>query len=102
MGSSQELTTALGLNFPTAISTYLVGGLMGGVIFGLLQPLRSSVLGSFTIGTLSSFPISLGFMPAAVSRADWFPEGVIVALAISMIIGGGLGAVYHAEPQSGK
>jgi hypothetical protein len=84
-----------GLNFPEIILLYVVGGLVGGILIGLLRPLRSTAVGSFVIGTISAFPSFLGYILMTYPRTDWYPFGVLAALGGSMALCGSLGFWFY-------
>jgi len=86
-----------GLNLPTILLLYAAGGLVGGVIVAVLRPLRSTAFGSFVIGTISTYPLAIAFEMLGMPRVDLYPEGVFVALGLSLIFGGGIGAVMHGR-----
>lgn len=84
-------------SLPVVLLYYGIGGLLGGVIIGLLRPLRSTALGSFMIGTLSSVPLLMLFCYSMAPRSQWYPRGVVAIVLTALIMGGGLGAAFHGE-----
>jgi len=79
------------------IVIYLVGGLCGGLIAGILRPLGSTTLGSACVGFLSTIPFFSAVMGVGIPKSDWYPAGVSLCLIFSLIMGGGLGAVFHDQ-----
>jgi hypothetical protein len=84
------------VGLPTALAVYFIGGLAGGLIIGLLRPLRSTAIGSFVIGTLSSIPLLLVIIAVAFPRSGWYPLGAISLAITAVAVGGGLGAYLHS------
>jgi peptidoglycan/LPS O-acetylase OafA/YrhL len=94
-GEASAIKRDTGLNFPEIILLYVVGGLVGGVLIGLLRPLRSTAVGSFVIGTISAFPCFMGYILMTDPRTDWYPFGVLAALGGSMALCGSLGFWFY-------
>jgi hypothetical protein len=85
------------VGFPTVLACYLIGGLAGGLIIGLFRPLRSTAIGSFFIGTVSSVPLLLCIIVLMLPRSTWYPIGVISGAITAVLMGGGIGAAMHGE-----
>ncbi|HSU93712.1 MAG TPA: hypothetical protein VLI43_08365 [Gemmatimonadaceae bacterium] len=84
-----------GLNFPEILLLYVAGGLVGGVLIGLLRPLRSTAVGSFVLGSISAFPCFMGYILMTYPRTEWYPFGVLAALGGSMALCGSLGFWFY-------
>jgi hypothetical protein len=84
-----------GLNFPEILLLYVAGGLVGGVLIGLLRPLRSTAVGSFVLGSISAFPCFMGYILMTSPRTEWYPFGVLAALGGSMALCGSLGFWFY-------
>ena len=90
---------ANGMGLLAILAVYAISGLTGGVLIGLLRPLRSTSIGSFCIGTVSSTPFCLCLAFMIFPRSEWYPPGVIMAMIVAILMGGGLGAVLYDQTQ---
>jgi len=79
-----------GLSLGSVIVVYVVGGVLGGVMFAVFAPLGATRFGSAVVGTLIMLPVSVGavlFHPQA-SLGDSDTWAAIVTCAV--IMGGGV------------
>jgi hypothetical protein len=81
-----------GVRLPTVGGTYLVSGLVGGAVVGLLRPWADNGFGAFVVGLLAGVPITAGLMvcvagwPSAWSNNDQrgFP---VLAIMVGTALG---------------
>jgi hypothetical protein len=48
-----------GLTLPVVLGIYLVGGVGGGLIYGVVAPIGTYLLGAFVVGSLVSMPLAV-------------------------------------------
>jgi hypothetical protein len=87
IGGAQSFERTLGIELGKLTGIYFAGGLAGGLIIGLLRPLRASPWGSFVLGFFAGLPLAFGIMTATTPRHEW--DFVFVVLA-AILEGGGL------------
>lgn len=82
---------------------YFAGFTTGGLLVGLLSPLRRWAVGSMLLGIVFTLPVYALFTAAyakdAADPSSWLGPGVLVA---SVIVGGGLGLWVWSNEQRGS
>lgn len=96
LGGKAMFVARMKMGLLPILAMYLFGGLVGGLIIGFLRPLRSTSIGSFFIGTVSSIPVILLMVFVGLPRVIWYPVGVIGGVIAALLMGG-LGAALHGE-----
>lgn len=90
-----------GLSLGSTLLTYLAGGIVGGILYGVLAPLARWRFGAFMVGYIVAIPVCLGAAVALPdvdfgSRVTWF------ALAIAPLAGGIVGYQQWGWSPSGR
>lgn len=70
-----------------ALAAYWVGGLLGGVIFGLIKPLARNAFGAVVVGIVVATPASVAVV-LAVDGKDVIWEAVVIMAVIFGTAGG--------------
>lgn len=85
----------LGVSAGAALMLYMVGGLAGGVVAGLLNPLARSLCGFVVIGIAATIPMSIG-TGVLLSGAFWERTESLFAFGFTTVVfGGGMGWIIH-------
>ena len=83
----------LGTTYRDVVRVYYGAGLVGGLLMGLVWPIRRSVVGSALIGVLGIFPLYYGFAIQRSPRSEWLSaESLVTACVLSVVVGSSLGA----------
>jgi hypothetical protein len=75
-------------SLPIVIAVYILGGIVGGALFGLLLPLTKWRLGALGVGIAVACPVYLG--ASLVIQDGDIVSGLIAAICVGAIIGYGL------------
>ena len=79
-----------GLTLPTIIGIYVLGGVVGGSFFWVLQVIRGSTWGRALIGFVCVLPMmSMGLLLAEVDAS--VERRIIAAVVSAAVVGGGIG-----------
>lgn len=62
-----------GVTLPTVILVYIVGGVLGGAVVGLLLPLARYKVGATLVGILAAIPVVGGAMLSMSGLPPWEP-----------------------------
>ena len=79
----------------STVMIYLLGGLLGGSLMGLLSPLSRTRPGSIAVGMLAFLPVTLGFAfisEGAPSR--WDNAVVFASMMTAVLLGGWTGYLF--------
>jgi MFS family permease len=87
----------MGMSLPQAIATYWAGAVLGGVLVGILLPMARWRVGAFVLGTLGTLPFFMLVSLLIAADAPWFPDQVIMALLVSMVLGGLMGLYIRSN-----
>jgi hypothetical protein len=87
----------MGMTLPQAIATYWAGAVLGGVLVGILLPMARWGVGAFVLGTLATLPFFMLVSLLIAADAPWFPDQVIMALLVSMVLGGLMGLYIRSN-----
>jgi len=85
----------IGLPYWNVVLLYLWGGASGGLIAGALLSFVTSQWRAMALGCLATLPMFLAAIPSMLPRAEWYPPGVTIALIVSVVVGGGWGAMAY-------
>lgn len=77
------------------VLSYLVAGLVGGAVVGVLKPLGRSVVGSALLGFLASMPVFLAFQYFDQGPAVWSTGRLIDMVLFACVLGAPLGVIYR-------
>lgn len=81
-----------GSTYSRTVFLYYAAFITGGVILGLLHPLRRWALGSMLLGFLFVLPVYASFVLIDASPSERFSTwNVCGTLAASLVVGGGVG-----------
>jgi MFS family permease len=81
-----------GTSYSVTILVYYVGFAVGGLMVGLLAPLRKWPLGSALLGFLLMLPMYSAFVIVKAPRSEWLtPFWILSTLGVSVVGGGALG-----------
>lgn len=85
-------------SYSATVVVYYVGFALGGLIVGMLLPLRRSPAGAALLGFLFMLPMYAGFLIVNVPRAEWLnPFWIVSTLAVSAVGGTLLGLWLRSE-----
>lgn len=75
------------------IAVYVAAGIVGGAIFGLLQPIVQWAIGAAVLGTIVAIPAYVGMRIAVHGLAAWTRGDTSDVLVLSLLLGsiGGVG-----------
>ena len=78
----------LDTTYQDVVLVYYAGGFSGGILLGLLWPLRRWVLGSALLGVVGVFPMYYGFAIQQSPRSEWLAaRNLWTALLLSLFVG---------------
>ena len=83
-----------GRDLAQILTSYLVAGLVGGAIVGLLRPFNSTVIGSAITGFIASFSVFLAMNTLLAGNPSRWPEGEWWTVLVISIIAGPLVGMY--------
>jgi hypothetical protein len=79
--------------FTEVATLYLMGGVGGGLIVGLLRPLLRRRWGAALVGILAAIPVGLGFQMMRIGSAPWGTKDTLVVAIFSVALGATVGWV---------
>lgn len=83
-----------------AVAAYSVGGVTGGVLAGLVYPLRKYALGSVMVGFLLAAPAAVGIIVVTTPKQEmWTIGGIPGALIAAALVGGLVGLQIWSEDE---
>jgi hypothetical protein len=90
-----EAFDRLHTTYGAVVRLYYTGGLSGGILLGLLWPLRRWPLGSVLLGIIGVFPVYYGAFLLESPRAEWFTfNNFTPALLLAFLVGSPVGLLY--------
>jgi hypothetical protein len=96
LGGAAAFSAKTHMAIGEALLFYLLGGLSGGILIGVLRPLRGTTMGSFVIGFCAALPLSAMAALSVIERKEWYPLAAIT-IVMSALLAGGLGAALFGE-----
>lgn len=78
----------IGVSLPTVLVVYLLGGVVGGGLVGVLLPIaQSSLLGAMAIGILGMAPIITGAVITVYGVPPWKSNAMRPIIGLSIMLG---------------
>jgi len=88
-----------GISWLDAVLTYYGAFALGGLLVGLLLPLRRFALGSITLGFVGVFPAYAAFTVQLRRRDELGAGDLLLAIVFSAVVGGAVGYTSWREDQ---
>ena len=89
-----QLFLPYGTTLWLVVGLYLVGGLAGGLITGLLRPLAKWRWGAALIGVFAAIPVGLGCRLMQAGFAPWELNDSLTMMIFSVALGASVGWIY--------
>jgi hypothetical protein len=77
--------------FAEVAALYLIGGVGGGLIVGLLRPLLRWRWGAALVGIFAAIPAGAGFQLMRIGSAPWGAKDTLVVMIFSVALGATVG-----------
>jgi hypothetical protein len=94
------LLDSRGLTLPAVLLTYLAGGVVGGLTYGVLSPLERWRVGAAVVGAFVLLPVFLG-AAVVLPNLDLGSHITWIAVGLAAVLVGGIGGFLAWEPDSG-
>ena len=88
-----------GISFPRVLAMYWLGGLGGGLLYGLLLPLGRSLLGAMLLGFLVTVPVAAA-ASLLIQRQSHVP-GPVLVVSFAAVLGPLAGAIVWNQARRG-
>jgi hypothetical protein len=88
-----------GITLASTVAVYIVGGLIGGTIVGLLRPLTKRRAGAMLLGVIAMIPVSIGFVFILFGPISRWGGGELFGVLFTAVFLGGYGGWEFWEPQ---
>jgi hypothetical protein len=90
----------MGVTLPAILAVYLLGGVVGGGVVGLLLPIaQSSLVGAIMIGVFGMIPVVTGVAISIDGFPPWNSDTTEAIVFISLILGAYGGYLLRASLQ---
>jgi hypothetical protein len=83
----------------STVAVYIVGGLLGGTVVGLLRPLGKRRAGAMLLGVIAMIPVSIGFVFILFGPISRWGGGELFGVLFTAVFLGGYGGWEFWEPQ---
>jgi hypothetical protein len=94
----EEPSQSTGVGLVAIIVTYVIGGMLGGAIVGLLRPLMRERWGAILVGMIAALPVVLGFTFAMYGSMATWEGSTWGGTLLTAVVLGTIGAVAWWEP----
>jgi hypothetical protein len=88
-----------GITLGSTLMVYIVGGLIGGTVVGLLRPLAKQRAGAMIVGVITMIPVSIGFVFILFGPMSRWGGGELFGVLFTAVFLGGYGGWEFWEPQ---
>lgn len=85
--------TGVPISLTAIVLAYLVGGVLGGAIWGLVEPWTRSFAGAYVTGVIASAPFFATLTALMMPTTPWWPQRTLVTLIAGAVVGGGAGLI---------
>jgi hypothetical protein len=79
------------------VLSYVVGGISGGAVFGLLRRFVRGRLTAALLGFLVGLPVFAAIIPFMVPRSEWIFPGLPTIVGSALLLGLPLGIAFYDE-----
>jgi hypothetical protein len=82
-----------GVSLPKILLFYYLGGIAGGFVIGILQPLSASLVGSMVLGFMVALITGFFFIITLLPKQQWGDVLPLASLLFAFALGPGAGAI---------